>query len=205
MVEAAAPITLTSQASIVKKDYHPHVLGIDDGPFEKGVSSTTPIVGVMTEGGRLVEAVAVTAFPIDGSDVTVFLADWIQNLRFGPALQGVIFGGVTIAGLGVVDITELAARLRTPVLVVNRRDRTNHRLRQAFEAAGLGSRLAIVESMPPVFQVNDGLFAAAAGIDMAAAKRLIKATLAKSGLPEPLRIAHLIARALVRGESRGRP
>jgi endonuclease V-like protein UPF0215 family len=189
----------------VKKDYYPHVLGIDDGPFEKGVSATTPIVGVMTEGARLIEAVAVTAFPIDGNDVTAFLAKWIRNLRFGPALQAVIFGGVTIAGLGVIDIVDLAARLRLPVLVVNRRDRSDHRLRAAFEAAGLASRLAIVEGMPPPFRVSGGLYAAAAGIDAAAATRLIKATLAKSELPEPLRIAHLIGRALVKGESRGRP
>jgi endonuclease V-like protein UPF0215 family len=33
---------------------------------------------------------------------------------------------------------------------------------------------------------------------------LVRAALAKSGVPEPLRVAHLIARALVRGESRGR-
>jgi endonuclease V-like protein UPF0215 family len=190
---------------VVKKDYSPHVLGIDDGPFEKGISPTTPIVGVMTEGARLVEAVAVTTFPIDGNDVTSFLVEWIQNLRFGPALQAVIFGGVTIAGLGVVDIVDLAERLGTPALVVNRRDRTNHRLRQAFEAAGLSARLRIVEGMPPIFQVTEGLFAAAAGIDEEAATRLIKSTLAKSEFPEPLRIAHLIARALVRGESRGRP
>jgi len=190
---------------VVKKDYCPHVLGIDDGPFEKGVSSTTPIVGVMTEGARLVEAVAVTTFPVDGNDVTSFLAEWIQNLRFGPALQAVIFGGVTIAGLGVVDIVDLAERLGIPAMVVNRRDRTNHRLRHAFEAAGLSARLQIVEGMPPIFQVTEGLFAASAGIDQEAATRLIKSTLAKSELPEPLRIAHLIARALVRGESRGRP
>jgi len=160
---------------------------------------------VMMEGAALVEAVAVTEFPIDGAGITDFIADWIENTRFAPALQAVVFGGVTIAGLGVIDINALAERLRTPVIVVNRRDRTQHRLRQAFAAAGLEDRLAIVERMSPIFQVADGLYAAAAGIDAAAAIPLIEATLAKSDLPEPLRVAHLIARAIVKGESRGRP
>jgi endonuclease V-like protein UPF0215 family len=36
------------------------------------------------------------------------------------------------------------------------------------------------------------------------AERLVKATLAKSRLPEPLRLAHLIGQAIVLRESRGR-
>ncbi len=189
----------------MKAKYKPHVLGIDDGPFQKGSSATTPVVGVMMEGAALIEAVAVTEFPIDGANVTDFIGEWIERLRFAPALQAVIFGGVTIAGLGVLDIERLAERLQTPVVVVNRKDRTNHRLHNAFEAAGLSERLAIVERMPPVFRVADGLYAVAAGIDASGAIRLIRATLAKSDLPQPLRVAHLIARAIVTGESRGRP
>jgi endonuclease V-like protein UPF0215 family len=189
----------------MKAKYRPHVLGIDDGPFEKGFSATTPIVGVMMEGAALVEAVAVTEFLIDGEEATDFIGDWIERMRFAPALQGVIFGGVTIAGLGVIDIEALAVRLRTPVIVVNRKDRTHHRLEHAFAAAGLSARLAVIERMPPVFRVSDGLHAAAAGIEVAPARRLLQATLAKSDLPEPLRVAHLMARAIVRGESRGRP
>ena len=34
----------------------PHVLGIDDGPFDVHAGGETPIVGVMTEGADVVEA-----------------------------------------------------------------------------------------------------------------------------------------------------
>jgi hypothetical protein len=189
----------------MKKEFHPHVLGVDDGPFQKGVSQNTPIVGVMMEGARLVEAVAMTEFPIDGDGVTAFLSDWIQTLRCYQALQAVVFGGVTIAGLAVIDVVELAAQLGKPVLVVNRRDPTHHRLQPAFDAAGLSVRLEIVDRAPPAFRVSDGLFAAAAGVGVEEARRLIQATMVKSELPEPLRVAHLVARAIVKGESRGRP
>ncbi len=70
----------------------PHLLGIDDGPFEKRSSRDTPIVGVLMEGRDVVEAVATTAFPIDGDGVTDFLAAWIEGLRFRPSLQGVVLG-----------------------------------------------------------------------------------------------------------------
>ena len=75
--------------------YRPHVLGIDDGPFVKHVSETALIVGVMMEGADLVEAVALGEFPVDGEEVTAFLGSWIDGLRFRPALQCVLLGGIT--------------------------------------------------------------------------------------------------------------
>jgi len=54
-------------------------------------------------------------------DATGFVADWISRLRFEESLHALMFGGMTIAGLGLIDIEELARRLRRPVMVVNRR------------------------------------------------------------------------------------
>jgi len=183
----------------------PHVLGVDDGPFDKGVSRTVPLVGVTMEGPDLVEAVSVTEFPIDGEDVTDFLADWIEPLRVKPALQGIFFGGITIAGLAIIDVHALSTRLGLPVVIVNRREPSDERLIEALESAGLIHRLAILERAPAAQRVDGGIYAASAGGDHAAAASLVRATLGKSDLPEPLRLAHLIARAIVKGESRGRP
>jgi len=52
--------------------------------------------------------------------------------------------------------------------------------------------------------VAAGLYLAAAGVAPAEAAELVRRTVGKSRLPEPLRIAHLVAAALVSGESRGR-
>jgi hypothetical protein len=162
------------------------------------------VVGVMMEGGDLVESVAVTAFPVDGDGATDFLGEWIAGLRLRPALQAIVLGGITIAGLGIVDIEALAARVRTPVVVVNRRDPTRNRLADAFVAAGLTERLEILRRTPPAFQLERGLWLSHAGSDAETAGALVRATLRKAQLPEPLRIAHLVARALETGESRGR-
>ncbi len=182
----------------------PHILGIDDGPFEKGASREAAVVGVVMEGADLVEGVALTSFPVDGPDVTAFLADWVAGLRFRPALQGIVLGGITIAGLAVVDMDLLSQRLGLPVLVVNRRDPSNHRLNDALEAADLADRRDVVERTPPAVEVGSGLFLSYAGTEREAAVAMVRASLRKSTLPEPLRLAHLIARALVTGESRGR-
>jgi endonuclease V-like protein UPF0215 family len=185
--------------------HRPHVLGVDDGPFDKGVSRTVPLVGVTMEGPDLVEAVSITQFPVDGEDVTDFLADWIEPLRVKPALQGIFFAGITIAGLSVIDVHALSTRLGVPVAIVNRREPSNLRLTKALESAGLVQRCAILERAPPARCVNGRIYAASAGGDPEVAASLVRATLGKSDLPEPLRLAHLIARAIVTGESRGRP
>lgn len=185
--------------------YRPHVLGIDDGPFVKHVSEKALIVGVMMEGADLVEAVAVSEFPVDGAEVTPFLGSWIEGLRFRPALQCVLLGGITIAGLCVVDIEQLSARLGLPVVVTNRKLPTNAPLLRALESAGLSDRIPIVERSPAPFSVSGGLFAAQAGADREWTERIFRVTRLKSALPEPLRLAHIIARAIATGESRGRP
>src|SRR4029453_7854247 len=152
----------------------PPVLGIDDGPFAKRQAQPVPIVGVTMEGADLVESVAVTEFPVDGSDATAFLARFVHGLRARDGLHGVVLGGITIAGLGIVEIEALADSLGRPVLAVNRRSTGRSELARAPPAAGLGG-----------------------------GPRL-RATLRKARLPEPLRVAHLLARALVMGQSRGR-
>lgn len=183
----------------------PHLLGIDDGPFDKGSSETTPIVGVMMEGHDLVEAVAVTRFPIDGKAAGEFLGEWVAGLRFASALHGVVLGGITIAGLGIVDVHRLAGRLGVPVLVVNRREPRDEPLIDALRSAGLEARIPIVLAAPTPTRVDDGLFVSAAGVDPLGAAELLLTARHKSQLPEPLRLAHLIGAAIAAGESRGGP
>lgn len=182
----------------------PHVLGIDDAPFQKEQGEDVPIVGVMMEGATLVEGISVGAFPVDGSDATGYLSTWISGQRWHPALQAVVLGGITIAGLGIVDLHRLAEELDVPVVAVTRRDTDTEDLERALTAAGLSARLPILERAPASHQIQKGLFAACARIELRDAGHIIRATLHKARLPEPLRLAHLFGAALVNGHSRGR-
>jgi endonuclease V-like protein UPF0215 family len=182
----------------------PHLLGVDDAPFDKHQVAPVPIVGVVMEGADRIEAVAVGQFAVDGDDVTGYLAEWIGGLRARPALQGVILGGITVAGLAVVDVTGLAERLGLPVLVVTRRNPVGSDLGDALRAAGLEHRLELLARVPRAFGAGEGLYLAHAGTSRQEAERLVRSSLAKSRLPEPLRVAHLIGQAMVLGETRGR-
>jgi uncharacterized protein len=182
----------------------PHVLGVDEGPFEKGQPQPVPVVAALCEGPDLVEAVATSAFPVDGDGATEFLARWLGALRAAASVQAVALGGITLAGLGLVDVRALSDALHVPVLVVTRRPPDNARLRDALAAAGLAARFPIAERSPEAFATDDGLWLAHAGATRAEALALLLAARGKAKLPEALRVAHLVATALVRGESHGR-
>jgi endonuclease V-like protein UPF0215 family len=188
----------------VNPRFRPHTLGVDDAPFDKGQPGPVPIVGVMMEGQDVVESVVLGHFPVDGEGVTDYLAAWIAGLRTRPMLQAVILGGITIAGLGLVEITALSDRLALPVLVVTRHNPESSDLAKALRAAGLSHRLAVLERTPRAYGVADGLFLAHAGATRVEAEQLVLATVGKARVPEPLRVAHLIGQAIVLRESRGR-
>jgi endonuclease V-like protein UPF0215 family len=155
------------------------------------------------EGPDLVEAVALTHFPVDGNDATAFLGDWIESLRIRPALHALFFGGITLAGLAVLEPEALSLRLGLPVLVLNRRPPRDDALREALLAAGLAPRIALLERAPVAIRFDD-LHVGICGLGREEAFDLLARTRRKGSLPEALRVAHLIARALETGESRGR-
>jgi hypothetical protein len=188
----------------LKVPRRPRLLGIDDGPFHKGSDSTTPLVAVLMEGPDRIEGVALASFPVDGDDVTAFLARWIGGLRFRRAAHGVVLGGITLAGLAVVDLPALARATALPVMAVGRRDPSGHRVAEALRAAGLAARVPLLERTPQAFAIARGLHVAVAGAEPERARALLLAARAKSALPEPLRVAHLVAAAVARGSSRGR-
>jgi endonuclease V-like protein UPF0215 family len=101
-------------------------------------------------------------------------------------------------------VSDLAARLGLPVLVVTRRNPVGSELGDALRSAGLEHRVPLLDRVPRAFGVAEGLYLAHAGTTRADAERLVRSCLAKSRLPEPLRVAHLIGQAIVLRESRGR-
>jgi uncharacterized protein len=182
----------------------PHLLGVDDAPFDKLQPGPVPIVAVAMEGHDVIESVAVGEFPVDGEGATEYLAGWIGGFRGRKGLQGVALGGITIAGLGIVDVGGLAERLGIPILVVTRHNPASSDLADALRAAGLAHRLGLLGRVPRAYGIGEGLYLAHAGATRVEAEQLVMATLAKARLPEPLRVAHLIGQAIVLGESRGR-
>ncbi len=183
---------------------YPKVLGIDEGPFRKGQKKPVPVVGVIMEGSRLIEGIVLGSFPVDGEGATDYLAGWIGAMRWHAALQAVLLPGSTLAGLGIVDIRALSKKLAVPVVAVTRQSTEGSDLPGALTTAGFPGRIRILERAPKPWRIREGVHAAAAGAGEEETKSIVEATLLQAKVPEPIRVAHLIATALVRGASHGR-
>jgi endonuclease V-like protein UPF0215 family len=69
-----------------------------------------------------------------------------------------------------------------------------------------GRRLSLVQRVPlrPLDTGHKPLQASVVGMGWDEFVQLVKATTVRGAVPEPVRIAHLVSAAMVKGESRGR-
>jgi uncharacterized protein len=180
-----------------------HVLSIDDGPFRKFRDREVIVVGVVTAGPDLIEGILVTRLEIDGEGATERLAAWIAGSRFRPVIRAILLGGISIAGLSIVDLPSLAAATGIPAIAVNRKAPRDGDLQAALAAAGLEARIPLIARAGPSRPCGP-IHVSCAGIEPEEAAEIVRAEAGRSKLPEGLRLAHLIARAYVLGESRGK-
>jgi len=180
------------------------VIGIDDAPFARAERGDVRLVGAVFARTRL-DGVVIGAARRDGSNSTSKITKMIQGCTFVEHVQAVVLQGITVAGFNVIDIHELSQRLERPVLVVARRAPNFEKIRRALLdfVPGGAKKWTLIERAGPMEAVG-GVFVQRAGLDLAQAARLLRNTTLHGGLPEPLRVAHLIAGALATGQSRGR-
>ena len=183
------------------------ILGIDDAPFTFN-DTATMIVGVVMRGGEYVEAILRSDVTIDGSDATDAVITMVQTTRHREQLRVVMLDGICLGGFNVVDIQRLFESVHIPIITVTR-DRPDltaieNALRKHFP--DWEQRLALhTKGELHEFQTQyNPVFAKFAGCSPEEAQELISLATIRGVLPEPLRLAHLIASGIVRGESYGK-
>lgn len=183
------------------------VLGVDDGPFS-WEQRHADVVGVLMRAGAYVEAVLRARVAVDGDDATQVVANLVARSRYADQVQVVMLDGVTLGGFNVLDLDALHGALEVPVLTVTRdppdRPAIEAALRKHFEDAE--RRIALLQRHPleRVETAHNPVWVKRVGLGLEDARDLVRATTVRGALPEPLRLAHLIAAAYATGESRGR-
>ena len=180
-----------------------NVIGFDDGPFDKFGHGSVLLVGAVFARTRL-DGVLSGRIRRDGRNATAKMAELLRNSQFDRHVRAVLLGGIAVAGFNVVDIHALAAMLDRPVVVTARRPPRYAAIRQALaHVRGGESKWALIAAAGPMEPVA-GIYVQRAGISLADTAALLEATTLHGKLPEPLRVAHLIAGGVVAGKSRGR-
>lgn len=185
------------------------ILGFDDGAFEPHSKSSVPVVGVIFRGGSVMDGMLKTEVAVDGTDATEKIETLINSSRHKQQLKVIMFDGVTLAGFNIVDIKRLYEAIKIPVIVVNRKLPDIEKVKIALKNfSDFDERWKKIENAGKIknFRIKKGtkIFYQNVGIVDKVAEEVIDLSCTRSQIPEPLRVAHLIATAIVKGESFGR-
>lgn len=181
-----------------------HIIGFDDAPFTPDYAGPVKMVGAVYARLRLT-GVLVGEIEKDGNDAAETLARLVTGSKFAGNLHLVMLQGIALGGFNVVDVFTLHERLALPILVVARRQPNMDAIRDALlgQVPGGAQKWALLERLGPMEPLCD-VYVQRVGLTAAQAEVVLRQFTVEGNIPEPLRTAHLIAGALINGESRGR-
>jgi endonuclease V-like protein UPF0215 family len=208
-----------------------NVIGFDDGPFPHDHRGNVLLVGAVCAGTRL-DGVVSGRIRRDGADATREMIRLVRESPFVDHVRAVLLQGIAVGGFNVVDVQSLSRELRLPVLVVMRRSPDLSAVKRALFSASPASRprvrgaarkWGLIEGAGPIEELSVShrslrrtrvtglrealphLYLQRVGMSLDAARQIVQATTLHGNIPEPLRLAHIIAGGIATGKSRGRP
>jgi endonuclease V-like protein UPF0215 family len=189
---------------MLKEKAFSNVIGFDDAPFTPEHTGPVKVVGTVYARSRLT-GILVGDVLKDGDDAAEALTRLIAGSKFAENLHLVMLQGIALGGFNVVDVFDLHARLDLPILVVSRRAPDMDAIRGALltQIPNGAHKWAIIERLGPMEPLRH-IYIQRVGLTLSQADAVLKQFTIEGHIPEPLRVAHLIAGALVDGESRGR-
>lgn len=195
----------------MKLDFHIkpeiRVLGVDDSFL---IGEEIMIVGTVFRGGDWMDGVLRSEITRDGKDATEVICKMVKRSKHYGQLRVIMLDGVTYGGFNVVDISKLNKETGLPVIVIMRSYPNFEKIEAALGHFTDGEeRLKVIEKAGRIEEVitkktENPIYIQKAGIGSDSAKKIVRLTATRSNIPEPLRVAHMIATGIILGESRGK-
>ena len=167
--------------------------------FTPHVKGSALIVGVVFRGGYWLDGVISTRVEVDGFDATDKIASMVNGSPHHKQLRVIMLDGVTFAGFNIVDIKKLNRATQLPVIAVTRDepdfDDINKALKKLPRSEERWKAVQNAGKITKVYTRNrkEKVYMETAGIQEEDAERILRLTSTRSSVPEPLRVAHLIA------------
>ncbi len=183
------------------------ILGIDDSAL---LNEKVMIVGTVFRGADWMDGVLRSDVTKDGVDATDIIIKMILRSKHCGQIRAVMLDGITYAGFNVVDINEIYGQTGIPVIVVMRSKPDFEKIKAALKYFPDGDeRWTIIQKAGKIEEIagekeKSSIYVQKAGINLEIVRKIIRLTSIRSNIPEPLRVAHLIATGIILGESRGK-
>ena len=179
------------------------ILAVEDGGFKVGLPGKRKekalLIGVVTLKFKI-QTILFTRVMVDGLDVTPKLIEMIKNKRSKPDL--VFLASISYAGFNLVNLVQVYDRLRIPIIVANRKEPREDAVEDALlnHFPDWKERLKIIDDVgkPEKLTTSNGetIYGHVIGISKEEAINKLEKLTVFGKLPEPLRIAHILAHEL---------
>lgn len=176
-------------------------IGIDDGPFPPKTDDRVrhaPLIVAWLKGPHL-QKVRTDWITVDGLDAT----GKAQLLLKGSQHVPVLLSGVTFGGFNLIDPWKIQKMTKAPVIVVIGSRPDNRAVKRALSRhfPDWKERWTLIRSLEPLQKVrtiiNEGpVFFERFGCSTQDADLILKGSAMVSRVPEPLRVAGILARGL---------
>ncbi len=176
------------------------IVGVDDGAFpaRKNAKDHALLAAVLLQNSRIL-VVRVDRIQVDGRDANRVLTTILKRLRF----DAVMLSGISFGGFNIVDIAELVRSTQKPVIAIIGGRPDNAAVRRAlrkhftdwrerWEMVRNAGRLYAFKPFPQ----EPKLYFEVKGASPSFAKKAIASAATISRLPEPIRVAGILARGL---------
>lgn len=179
------------------------ILGVEDGSFDafnREAPGHTLLCGVLMEGDRVL-MVRHAEIEVDGLDAT----DKLHSMMQGIGVDAVILGGVTFGGFNVIDPRVIHGETGVPILIYSGVRPDNEAVFAALKKhfPDWERRWEIIEGVGEihstrVFRETPEIYFEAIGCDPEWGEVVLKESAMICRIPEPVRVAGLVARGLTR-------
>ncbi len=161
------------------------------------------IVGCVTA-GTIPEGFMFDRIEIDGMDATQKIEVMLKRSKFWRQIKCVFLSGLTFGGFNTVDISEINERTGIPVVVVMRRYPDFEAIEKALKnVSNREKRWMAIKKAGRVIRLEN-VYVQILGCSLEEAENFIRLSTREGNIPEPLRLAHMVATAITHGESRGK-
>ncbi len=183
------------------------ILGIDDAPFTFN-EKYSAVIGVVMRGGEYLECILRSQVSVDGNEATAICEQMINNSRHRRQLKAVMLDGACLGGFNVVDIDKLSKSTNLPVITITRDKPDLKKIQYALQRnfKDWKERLSLLQKgeLHRIPTQHNPIYIKCKGLSLQEAKEIINISTIRGAIPEPIRVAHLIASGITRGESYGK-
>ena len=165
----------------------------------RGGEPNSVLAGVVMRGDLVVDGVCFGRTSVGGDDATSSIASLFRRIRRND-VNLLMVSGAILSLYNIVDVDELSRRADLPVVCLTYKETRGIEASIARRFPGATEvKLRAYRKLGPRqrIRLKSGrvLYARTAGIDLASAQRVVDAFTLQGSVPEPIRVAKLVARA----------